>query len=224
MANTRSKPLPTTRSVKGIMGTKLGMTQVWDENANFVPVTVIQAAPNVVTQVRSEEVDGYTAVQIGFGEIDPRKVNKPDAGHFEKAGVAPRRHLAELRTADAADYALGQEITAEVFEAGAKIDVTATTKGKGTAGVMKRHNFGGAGASHGQHRNHRKAGSIGGAATPGRVFKGMKMAGRMGAVKQTTQNLTIHSVDAEAGLLLIKGAVPGPRGGVVLVRTAAKEA
>ena len=171
MANTRSKALPTTRTVKGIMGTKLGMTQVWDEDNNFVPVTVVQAAPNVVTQVRSEDVDGYTAVQIGFGEIDPRKVNKPDAGHFEKAGVAPRRHLVELRTADAADYELGQEITAEVFEAGTKIDVTATTKGKGTAGVMKRHNFAGVGASHGQHRNHRKPGSIGGASTPGRVFK-----------------------------------------------------
>ena len=224
MANTRSKALPTTRSVKGILGTKLGMTQVWDENNNFVPVTVVQASPNVVTQIRSEEVDGYSAVQIGFGDMDPRKVNKPDAGHFEKAGVAPRRHLVELRTADSVDYELGQEITTEVFEAGAKIDVTATTKGKGTAGVMKRHGFAGVGASHGQHRNHRKAGSIGGAATPGRVFKGMKMAGRMGAVRHTTQNLTVHSVDAEAGLLLIKGAVPGPKGGVVLVRSSAKEA
>lgn len=224
MANTRSQPLPTTRAVKGLMGTKLGMTQVWDENANLVPVTVLKADANVVTQIRTEDVDGYSAVQIGFGEIDPRKVDKPTKGHFEKAGVAPRRHLVELRTADAADYELGQELGIDVFDAGAKVDVTATSKGKGTAGVMKRHNFGGVGASHGQHRNHRKAGSIGGAATPGRVFKGMRMAGRMGNVRRTTQNLTIHAVDTDNNLLLIKGAVPGPKGAVVLVRSAAKEA
>ncbi|MCT1691026.1 50S ribosomal protein L3 [Brevibacterium sp. p3-SID960] len=224
MANTRSQPLPTTRAVKGLMGTKLGMTQVWDENANLVPVTVVKADANVVTQIRSEDVDGYSAVQLGFGEIDPRKVDKPTSGHFEKAGVAPRRHLVELRTSDAAQYELGQELGIEVFEAGAKVDVTATSKGKGTAGVMKRHNFAGVGASHGQHRNHRKAGSIGGAATPGRVFKGMRMAGRMGNVRRTTQNLTIHAVDTDNNLLLIKGAVPGPKGAVVLVRSAAKEA
>ena len=224
MANMRSKALPTTRTVKGLLGTKLGMTQVWDEQSNLVPVTVIAAGSNVVTQVRNEEVDGYTAVQIAFGEIDPRKVDKPTAGHFEKAGVAPRRHLVELRTADAGDYELGQELGADVFEAGTKIDVTAKSKGKGTAGVMKRHGFAGVGASHGAHRNHRKAGSIGGASTPGRVFKGLRMAGRMGAVKHTTQNLTVHAVDAENNLLLIKGAVPGPKGAVVLVRSAAKEA
>ncbi|WP_345030129.1 50S ribosomal protein L3 [Brevibacterium pityocampae] len=220
----RSKALPTTRTVKGLLGTKLGMTQVWDEQSNLVPVTVIAAGSNVVTQVRNEEVDGYTAVQIAFGEIDPRKVDKPTAGHFEKAGVAPRRHLVELRTADAGEYELGQELGADVFEAGTKIDVTAKSKGKGTAGVMKRHGFAGVGASHGAHRNHRKAGSIGGASTPGRVFKGLRMAGRMGAVKHTTQNLTVHAVDAENNLLLIKGAVPGPKGAVVLVRSAAKEA
>jgi large subunit ribosomal protein L3 len=211
-----------TKQIQGVLGAKLGMTQVWDEAGRLVPVTVIQAGPCVVTQVRTSDSDGYDAVQIAYGAIDPRKVNQPMAGHFEKAGVTPRRHLVELRTGDAGDYALGQEITADVFAAGQKIDVVGTTKGKGTAGVMKRHGFHGVGASHGAHRNHRKPGSIGGASTPGRVFKGLKMAGRMGHVRQTTQNLTIHSVDTERGLLLIKGAVPGPKGGIVLVKTAAK--
>ncbi|GGK81936.1 50S ribosomal protein L3 [Ornithinimicrobium pekingense] len=214
----------TTRSVKGVLGEKLGMTQVWDADNRLVPVTVIKADPNVVTQVRNAETDGYDAVQIAFGAIDPRKVTKPLKGHFEKAGVTPRRHLVELRTADAAEYQLGQEVTVETFEGGQTVDVTGTTKGKGFAGVMKRHNFAGVSASHGAHRNHRKPGSIGGCATPGRVFKGLRMAGRMGGVRQTTLNLTIHAVDADKGLLLIKGAVPGPRGGVVLVRTAAKGA
>jgi large subunit ribosomal protein L3 len=213
-----------TRTVTGLLGEKLGMTQVWDAENRLVPVTVIAAGPCVVTQVRDAGTDGYAAVQLGFGAIDPRKVTKPLSGHFEKAGVTPRRHLVELRTADAGDYAPGQEVTAEVFEAGQTVDVTGTTKGKGFAGVMKRHGFSGVSASHGAHRNHRKPGSIGGCATPGRVFKGMRMAGRMGGVRQTTQNLTIHAVDAERGLLLVKGAVPGPRGAVVLVRTAAKGA
>ena len=212
------------RAVKGLLGTKLGMTQVWDADNRLVPVTVIQAGPCVVTQVRDAENDGYTAVQIGFGAIDPRKVKKPMTGHFEKAGVTPRRHLVELRTSDAGEYSLGQELTVEAFEGGQKVDVAGTTKGKGFAGVMKRHGFHGVGASHGAHRNHRKPGSIGGCATPGRVYKGQRMAGRMGGVRQTTQNLTIHAVDAERGLLLVKGAAPGPRGGVVLVRTAAKGA
>jgi large subunit ribosomal protein L3 len=211
-----------TREVAGILGTKLGMTQVWDDAGRLVPVTVVEAGPCVVTQVRTAETDGYAGVQIAFGAIDPRKVNKPLTGHFEKAGVTPRRHLVELRTADAGSYALGQEITATTFEAGQVVDVVGTTKGKGFAGVMKRHGFHGVSASHGAHRNHRKPGSIGGCATPGRVFKGMRMAGRMGGERQTTQNLTVHAVDADRGLLLIKGAVPGPRGGVVLVRTAAK--
>jgi large subunit ribosomal protein L3 len=214
----------TSRTVAGLLGTKLGMTQVWDDAGRLVPVTVVQAGPCVVTQVRTAETDGYAGVQIAFGAIDPRKVNKPLTGHFEKAGVTPRRHLVELRTSDAGEYTLGQEITVELFENGQKVDVVGTTKGKGTAGVMKRHGFAGVGASHGSHRNHRKPGSIGGCATPGRVFKGMRMAGRMGHVRQSTQNLTVHAVDAEKGLLLIKGAVPGPRGGVVLVRTAAKGA
>jgi len=216
--------MKTDKTVKGVLGEKLGMTQVWDADNRLVPVTVVKAGPCVVTQLRAAENDGYSAVQIAFGAIDPRKVNKPMSGHFEKAGVTPRRHLVELRTADAGDYELGQEITAEVFEAGQRVDATGTTKGKGFAGVMKRHGFHGVSASHGAHRNHRKPGSIGGCATPGRVFKGMRMAGRMGGVRQTTQNLQIHAVDAEKGLLLIKGAVPGPRGGIVLIRTAAKGA
>ncbi|MEV6244335.1 50S ribosomal protein L3 [Lentzea sp. NPDC051838] len=210
------------RQMKGILGTKLGMTQVFDENNRVVPVTVVKAEPNVVTQVRTEEKDGYTAVQLAAGAIDPRKVNKPVAGHFAKAGVTPRRHLVELRTADAGEYTVGQEITAEVFEAGAVVDITGTSKGKGTAGVMKRHNFRGLGSSHGTQRKHRSPGSIGGCATPGRVFKGLRMAGRMGHVRVTTQNLKVHKIDVENGLLLIKGAVPGPKGGLVFVRTAAK--
>jgi large subunit ribosomal protein L3 len=210
------------RQMKGILGTKLGMTQVFDENNRVVPVTVVRAEPNVVTQVRTEEKDGYTAVQLAAGAIDPRKVNKPVAGHFAKAGVTPRRHLVELRTADAGEYTVGQEITAEVFEAGAVVDITGTSKGKGTAGVMKRHNFRGLGSSHGTQRKHRSPGSIGGCATPGRVFKGLRMAGRMGHVRVTTQNLKVHKIDVENGLLLIKGAVPGPKGGLVFVKTAAK--
>ncbi len=212
------------RAVAGLLGRKLGMTQVWGADGRLVPVTVVQAGPCVVTQVRSAETDGYAGVQLAYGAIDPRKVTQPLAGHFAKAGVTPRRHVTELRTADAADYSLGQELTVEVFSAGQVVDVAGTTKGKGTAGVMKRHGFSGVGASHGAHRNHRKPGSIGGCATPGRVFKGMRMAGRMGAVRQTTQNLTVHAVDAERGLLLVSGAVPGPRGAVVLVKSAAKAA
>jgi large subunit ribosomal protein L3 len=212
------------KQMKGLLGEKLGMTQVFDENNRIVPVTVVQAGPCVVTQVRAAEVDGYAAVQIAYGAIDPRKVTKPRGGHFAKAGVTPRRHLVELRTDDAGDYTLGQEITLELFESGQIVDVVATSKGKGTAGVMKRHGFHGVSASHGSHRNHRKPGSIGGASTPGRVFKGIKMAGRMGAERTTTQNLTVHAVDTDRGLLLIKGAIPGPKGGIVLVRTAAKGA
>jgi len=212
------------RPVKGVLGEKLGMTQVWNAENHLVPVTVIKAGPCVVTQVRNADKDGYDAVQIAFGAIDPRKVKKPMIGHFEKAGVTPRRHLVELRTSDASTYELGDELTVETFEIGQDVDVVGTTKGKGFAGVMKRHGFHGDSASHGSHKNHRKPGSIGACATPGRVFKGHRMAGRMGVVRQTTQNLTIHAVDADRGLLLIKGAVPGPRGGIVLVRTAAKGA
>ncbi|RTL70736.1 MAG: 50S ribosomal protein L3 [Pseudonocardiaceae bacterium] len=212
----------TDRQITGILGKKLGMTQVFDENNRVVPVTVVQAGPNVVTQIRTQETDGYVAVQLAYGAVDPRRVNKPETGHFAKAGVTPRRYTVELRTTDAGEYSLGQEITAEAFEAGALVDVVGTSKGKGYAGVMKRHNFKGLGASHGTQRKHRSPGSIGGCATPGRVFKGLRMAGRMGSVRITTQSLTVHRVDAERGLLLIKGAVPGPRGGLVVVKTAAK--
>ena len=214
-----------TKTSKGLLGTKLGMTQVWDENNKLVPVTVIEITPNVVTQVRTPEVGGYDAVQIAYGQIDPRKVSKPDAGHFDKAGVTPRRHLTEVRTADASEYSLGQELTVDgVFEAGQKVDVVGTSKGKGFAGVMKRHNFKGTGASHGAHRNHRKPGSIGASSTPSRVFKGMRMAGRMGGERVTVLNLRVHAIDAEKGLLLVKGAVPGARGRIVFVRTAVKGA
>jgi large subunit ribosomal protein L3 len=212
----------TDRQITGILGTKLGMTQVFDENNRLVPVTVVQAGPNVVTQVRTAEKDGYVAVQLAFGAIDPRKVNKPETGHYAKAGVTPRRYLVELRTSDAGEYAVGQEITAEVFDTGSLVDVVGTSKGKGTAGVMKRHGFKGLSSSHGTQRKHRSPGSIGGCATPGRVFKGMRMAGRMGVERITTQNLTVHRVDTERGLLLIKGAVPGPRGGLLFVKSAAK--
>jgi large subunit ribosomal protein L3 len=212
------------RPVTALLGTKLGMTQVWDDAGKVVPVTVVNVGTNVVTQVRSAETDGYTAVQLAMGAIDPRKVTQPMRGHFEKAGVTPRRYLAEVRTPDAAEYALGQELTAEAFTPGAVVDVTGTTTGKGTAGVMKRHGFHGVGASHGSHRNHRKPGSIGEAATPARVFRGLKMAGRMGHATHTVQNLTVHAVDVERGLLLVKGAVPGPKGSVVLVRSAVKGA
>jgi len=205
-----------------VLGTKLGMTQVWDENNLMVPVTVIQVAPNVVTQIRTQALDGYEAVQIASGQIDPRKVTAPLKGHFEKAGVTPRRHVTEIRTNDSANYEVGQEISASVFEAGQLVDVVGTSKGKGFAGVMKRHNFKGVSASHGSHRNHRKPGSIGASATPSRVFKGMKMAGRMGGDRVTVMNLKVHSVDVERGLLLIKGAVPGAKGRLVFVRNARK--
>ena len=207
---------------RGLLGEKLGMTQVFDENNRIVPVTVVKAGPCVVTQVRTPERDGYSAVQLGFGEIDPRKVNKPEGGHFTKAGVTPRRHLVELRTEDAGSYEVGQELTVSALDGVAKVDVIGTSKGKGTAGVMKRHGFKGLGAGHGTHRKHRAPGSIGGASTPGRVFKGVRMAGRMGAVTTTTLSLKVHKVDAEKGLVLIKGAVPGPRGGLLLVRSAVK--
>ena len=211
------------RIVKGILGSKLGMTQLWDANNRVVPVTVIQAGPCVVTQVRTPERDGYSAVQLGFGAVKTKNVNKPDGGHFEKAGVTPRKHLVELRTADASEYTLGQEVNAESFAAGELIDVTGVSRGHGTAGVMKRHGFSGLGAGHGVHRKHRSPGSIGQSSTPSRVFKGMRMAGRMGVEKVTVQNLTIHAVDAERGLILVKGSVPGPKGALVVVRSAVKK-
>jgi large subunit ribosomal protein L3 len=210
--------------IKGILGEKLGMTQVFDENNRIVPVTVVKAGPCVITQLRTQEKDGYTAVQIAYGEIDPRKVTKPVAGHFKAADVTPRRHVVELRTSSLEGYEVGQEISLELFAAGNEVDVVGTTKGKGTAGVMKRHGFKGLGAGHGVKRKHRHPGSIGACATPGRVFKGVKMAGRMGHERQTTLNLVVHKVDVARGWLLIKGAVPGPKGGLVFVRTAIKGA
>jgi len=215
--------MTTVRIVKGLLGKKLGMTQAWDANNKMVPITVVEAGSNVITQIKNAETDGYTAIQVAYGAIDPRKVNKPDAGHFEKAGVTPRRLLAEIRTLDADTYEVGQELGVEVFEVGQVIDVVGTSKGKGFAGHMKRHGFHGVGASHGAHRNHRKPGSIGATTTPGRVFKGTRMAGRMGQDRVTTLNLTIHGIDAEKGLLLIKGAVPGSKGSLVFVRNAVKK-
>ncbi len=212
------------RNVKGLLGTKLGMTQTWDDNNRIVPVTVVYAGSNVVTQVKTAaDRDRYNAIQIGFGEVSGDKVVKPAKGHFAKAGVTPRRHVVEIRTVDASSYSAGQELSADMFAAGDEVDVTGTSKGKGFAGTMKRHGFSGVGASHGAHRNHRKPGSIGACATPGRVFKGTRMSGRMGADTVTTQNLTVHAVDAEKGLILLKGAIPGPKGGLVVIRSAAKK-
>ena len=211
------------RNVKGLLGTKLGMTQVWDENNRVVPVTVIQAGPCVVTQVRTPEADGYSAVQLGYGAVRAKSVTKPVAGHFDKAGVSPRKHLVELRTSSASEYTIGQEISADVFADGDIVDVTGISKGKGTADVMKRHGFRGLGAGHGVHRKHRAPGSIGGCSTPGKIFKGLRMAGRMGADRVTVQNLTVHAVDPEKGLLLVKGAIPGNKGSLVVIRNAAKK-
>jgi len=211
-------------SIKGVLGKKLGMTQVFDANNKMVPVTVVEAGPCVVTQIRTPEKDGYSAVQIAFGAIDPKKITKPLAGHFAKAGVTPRRSVAELRTLDTTSYTVGQELGATVFAAGELVDATGTSTGKGTAGVMKRHGFGGLSSSHGVDRKHRMPGSIGACSTPGRVFKGMRMSGVMGGVRVTTQNLVVHSVDADRNLLLIKGSVPGPDGQLVFIRSAAKHA
>ena len=211
-------------TTRGLLGTKLGMTQVWDEQNKLVPVTVLEITPNVVTQIRTPEKDGYAAIQIAAGQIDPRKVNQPAAGHFQAAGVTPRRHLTEVRTDNAGVYELGQELAVDLFAAGQKVDVVGTSKGKGFAGVMKRHNFAGVSASHGAHRNHRKPGSIGASSTPSRVFRGMRMAGRMGGERVSVLNLTVHSIDLEQGLMLVEGAVPGARGRLVFVRNAVQGA
>lgn len=208
--------------VKALLGRKLGMTQVWDEEGKLVPVTVVEVEKNVVTDIRTPERDGYTALQLGFGQLGERKVTKPMAGHFAKSGVTPRRHLAEVRTTDAGSYELGQELGADLFETGALVDVTGNTKGKGFAGVMKRHGFQGVSSSHGAHRNHRKPGSIGACATPGRVFRGLNMAGRMGGERRTIMNLKVQAIDADKGLVVIAGAIPGPKGGIVMIRSAVK--
>ncbi|MDR2974901.1 MAG: 50S ribosomal protein L3 [Propionibacteriaceae bacterium] len=210
------------RNVKGVIGRKLGMTQIWDDKNQVIPVTVIAAGPCVVTQVRTADKDGYSAVQLGFGQIKAKSVTKPVQGHFEKAEATPRRHMMEIRTADASEYALGADVTADIFAVDEDVDVIGVTKGKGTAGVMKRHGFAGLGAGHGVHRKHRSPGSIGECSTPSKIFKGMRMAGHMGVQRHTVSNLTVVKVDVERGLLLVKGAIPGPKNGLVVVRSAAK--
>lgn len=209
--------------MKAILGQKLGMTQIFDDEARSIPVTVVKAGPVRVVQVKTIENDGYNAIQISYGEAKSGKVNKPTAGHYAKAGVAPGDHLLEIKVDDPSGYTVGQEIKVEeMFEVGTKADVSGVSKGKGFSGVMKRHNFSGQGASHGNHKKHRAPGSIGACATPARVFKGMRMAGRMGGEKVTTLNLEVAGVDAERGLLLLNGSVPGPKGSVVFVREAVK--
>jgi large subunit ribosomal protein L3 len=209
--------------MNAILGTKLGMTQVFDDQAKAIPVTVIKAGPCRVVQIKTEETDGYNSIQISFRDAKPGKVNKPEAGHYAKAGVAPARHLVELRVDDPSAYTVGQEIRiADLFQAGTKADVSGVSKGKGFAGVMERHNFSGQGASHGSHKVHRAPGSIGACATPARVFKGTRMAGRLGGERVTTLNIDIVGVDGERDILLLGGAVPGPKGSVVLVREAVK--
>jgi large subunit ribosomal protein L3 len=209
---------------KAIVGEKVGMTQVWDDQNRAIAVTVVRVAPVRVVQLKTPDRDGYSALQVTYGVRKARTLNKPDAGHFAAAGdgVDPGRALVELRVTDTADYQIGQELTVDVLSAGDKVDVTAISKGKGFAGSMKRHNFSGQGASHGNHKHHRAPGSVGACATPARVFKGTRMAGQMGAAKVTTLNLEVVQADAERNLLLIKGAVPGPRGGMVLIRGAIK--
>jgi len=206
--------------VKGILGEKLGMTQVFTEEGRAVPVTVIKAGPCRVVQVKTPETDGYAAVQLSLGQV--RRAGKPLAGHYGKAGVEPGRHLVELRTDDASSYQNGQEIKADVFQPGQHVDVVGVSKGHGFAGPMKRHGFGGLGASHGTERKHRSPGSIGAAATPSRVFKGIKMAGQLGNERVTVLNLEVVESDPERHLLLVKGAVPGPVGGLVMVRSGVK--
>ena len=207
--------------VKGILGTKLGMTQIFDDT-RAIPVTVIKAGPCFVTQVKTEERDGYAAVQLAFGEVRPKDVTRPEKGHFDKHGAEPARHLVELRTDDASSYTPGQELRADVFTAGERADVVGVSKGKGFAGVMKRHGFGGLSASHGTERKHRSPGAVGACATPSRVFKGMRMAGQMGNERVTVLNLEVVQTDPERNLLLVKGAIPGPEGGLVMVRSAVK--
>jgi large subunit ribosomal protein L3 len=213
------------RELKGLLGTKLGMTQVFDENARAVPVTVIQAGPNLVAQVKTPEKDGYSAVQLAFGDIPSRrlgKVTQPRAKHFAKAGIEPKRHLVELRTSDAGQYSPGQELKADVFAAGDRVDVIGVSKGKGFAGVMKRHGFKGLSASHGTERKHRSPGSVGACATPGRIFRGLRMAGHMGHERVTVLNLQVVKVDPERNLLLVRGAVPGPKGGLLMTRSSVR--
>ena len=209
-------------ATKAIVGEKVGMTQVWGDDNRVIPVTVLRVAPARIVQVKTSERDGYAALQVTYGHRDARKLNKPQAGHFAKAGVDPGTNLVELRLDDVDGYTVGQEIKADVLEKGERVDVTALSRGKGWAGAMKRHNFSGQGASHGNHKMHRSPGSIGACSFPGRVFKGTKMAGRLGGEQVTTLNLEVVEADPERNLVLVKGAGPGPRGGVVIVRNAVK--
>ena len=209
---------------KGILGKKLGMTQVWDADNRVVPVTVIKAGPCRVVQIKTPERDGYSALQLAFGEVKQSRVNKPELGHFAAAGVEPGKHLAEMRVDDTSPYSVGQVIQADVFAAGEIVDVTGISKGKGFAGGMQRHNFKGQKASHGNHKKHRAPGSVGACATPSRVLKGTRMAGQLGHKRITTLNLEVVEGDAERGLLLVRGAIPGPAGGLVFVRSAVKGA
>ena len=207
---------------KGILGTKLGMTQIFTEDSRIVPVTVIQAGPCVVTQVKTIERDGYEAVQMAYSEARRGKVSKPLAGHFKAAGAKPASHVVELRTEGAGGYFPGQTITVDIFRPGEHTDVVGVSKGKGFAGTMKRHGFGGLSSSHGTERKHRAPGSIGACATPSRVFKGTRMAGQMGNERVTVLNLQVVESDPERNLLLLKGAVPGPMVGLVMVRSSVK--
>lgn len=207
---------------KGILGEKIGMTQVFDDQSRVIPVTVIKAGPCRVTQVKTSEKDGYSAIQIAFEDVPERKVTKPELGHLNKAGVSPMRRLAELRLSDVTSYEVGQEIKADIFEKGDRADVVGVSKGKGFAGVMKRHGFKGLSASHGTERKHRSPGAIGACATPSRVFKGMRMPGHMGHERVTLLNLEVVDADAERNLLLIRGAIPGPNGGIVMVRSSVR--
>jgi large subunit ribosomal protein L3 len=207
---------------KAIVGEKVGMTQVWDDQNRVVPVTVLKVTPARIVQVKRPDTDGYSAVQVTYGTKKVRSLTKPEAGHFEKGSVEPGVRLVELRVDDSSEYTVGQELSVELLAAGDMIDVTAISKGKGFAGGMKRHNFAGQKASHGTHRVHRMPGSIGACATPARVFKGTRMAGRMGGEKVTTLNLAVVEADVAEGVLLVRGAVPGPKGGLVIVRNAVK--
>jgi large subunit ribosomal protein L3 len=207
--------------IKGILGTKLGMTQIFDDT-RAIPVTVIKAGPCFVAQVKTEETDGYSAVQLAFGATRPNGLTKPEQGHFDKHGGQTGRHVVEIRTDDAGSYEPGQELRADVFQAGERADVVGVSKGKGFAGVMKRHGFSGLSSSHGTERKHRSPGAIGACATPSRVFKGMRMAGQMGNERVTVLNLEVVRADAERNLLLLRGAIPGPEGGLVMVRSAVK--
>jgi large subunit ribosomal protein L3 len=209
-------------ATKAIVGEKVGMTQVWGDDNRVIPVTVLRVAPARIVQVKTNERDGYAALQVTYGHRDARKLTKPEAGHFAKAGVQPGSKLVELRLDDVDGFTVGQEINAEVLAKGERVDVTAVSRGKGWTGAMKRHNFKGQGASHGNHKMHRSPGSIGACSFPGRVFKGTRMAGRVGGEQVTTLNLEVVEADAERNLVLVKGAVPGPRGGVVILRNAVK--